>query len=113
MSQEVMTIGELASYLAIAESTIYKKVQTRDIPFTKLGNALRFTKTSIDVWLARNTTQPDDSLFAQFALLQNRYHFKLWLEGRGVDWHELTDEQVVELVKKAIADLREHHEDGA
>lgn len=113
MSQEVMTIEELAAYLDIAESTLYKKVSTREIPFAKFGNTLRFTKVSIDAWLARNTTQPDDSLFAQFARLQNRYHFKLWLEGRGVDWHTLSDEQLVELAKKALADLREHPEDAA
>ena len=108
-----MTITELAGYLDIAESTLYKKVEAREIPFAKLGSTLRFTKAAIDAWLARNTTQPDESLFAQFARLQNRYHFKLWLEGRGVDWHTLSDEELVELVKKAIADLREHPEGGA
>ncbi len=106
-----MTIEELAAYLDIAESTLYKKVSTREIPFAKFGNTLRFTKTSIDTWLARNTTQPDDSLFVQFARLQNRYHFKLWLEGRGVDWRTLSDEQLSELARKAIADLREHPEE--
>ena len=58
MSQQVMTITELATYLDIAESTLYKKVQAHDIPFAKVGNALRFTKVTIDAWLARNTVQP-------------------------------------------------------
>ena len=110
MSQEVMTIEELAAYLDVAESTIYKKVQAREIPFTKIGNLLRFTKASVDSWLARNTTHPDDSLFQQFALLQNRYHFKLWLEGRQIDWRKLTDEQLAEEARKALADLRQHGE---
>jgi excisionase family DNA binding protein len=113
MSQEVMTITELAGYLDIAESTLYKKVQAHDIPFAKVGNALRFTKVSIDAWLARNTVTPDDSVFAQFARLQNRYHFRLWLEGRGVDWHKLDDAQLVDLARKALADLTAHPEDGA
>lgn len=112
MSQDVMTIAELAVYLDIAESTLYKKVQAREIPFAKFGNTLRFTKVAIDAWLARNTAQPDESLFAQFARLQNRYHFKLWLEGRGVDWRTLTDEQLVELARKALADLQAHPEDA-
>ena len=113
MSQDVMTITELAAYLDVAESTLYKNVQAREIPFAKFGSTLRFTKVAIDAWLARNTTQPDESLFAQFARLQNRYHFKLWLEGRGVDWRTLTDEQLVELARKALADLQAHPEDDA
>ena len=71
-----MTIEELAVYLSIAVGTLYKKVQAREIPFTKIGNLLRFTRPSINAWLARNTTTPDDALYDQFARLQNRYHCK-------------------------------------
>ena len=101
-----MTIQELAAYLKLAVETLYKKVQAHEIPFTKVGNLLRFTKTSIDQWLARNTTMPDDDLYEQFARLQNRYHFQRWLEGRGVDWRTLTDPQLADLAAKALADLR-------
>lgn len=103
---DVMTIEELAVYLRLAVATLYKKVQAHEIPFTKVGNLLRFTKISIDRWLARNTTTPDDDLYEQFARLQNRYHFQRWLEGRGVDWHNLSDVQLAELATKALADLR-------
>jgi excisionase family DNA binding protein len=103
---ELMTIEELAGYLKLATTTLYRKVQDREIPFTKVGNLLRFTRVSIDRWLARNTTTPDDSLYEQFARLQNRYHFQKWLEGRGLDWRELTDAQLAELAAKALADLR-------
>lgn len=103
---DVMTIEELARYLKLAVATLYKKAQAHEIPFTKVGNLLRFTKTSIDTWLARNTTTPDDSLYEQFARLQNRYHFQRWLEGRGVDWRTLTETQLADLATKALADLR-------
>lgn len=103
---DVMTIEELARYLKLAVATLYKKTQAHEIPFTKVGNLLRFTKVSIDRWLERNTTTPDDDLYEQFARLQNRYHFQRWLEGRGVDWHNLTDIQLAELAAKALADLQ-------
>lgn len=105
-SPDVMTIEELASYLKLAVQTLYKKVQAHEIPFTKVGNLLRFTKVSIDQWLARNTTSPDDSLYDRFARLQNRYHFEKWLEGRGVDWRKLSDAQVAALAQKALNDLQ-------
>ena len=103
---DVMTIQELSAYLKLAVETLYKKVQAHEIPFTKVGNLLRFTKPSIDQWLARNTTTPDDSLYEQFARLQNRYHFQRWLEGRGVDWRTLTEAQLAALAAKALADLQ-------
>ena len=103
---DVMTIQELALYLKLAVETLYKKVQAHEIPFTKVGNLLRFTKASIDQWLARNTTTPDDSLYEQFARLQNRYHFQRWLEGRGVDWRTLTEAQLATLAAQALSDLQ-------
>jgi excisionase family DNA binding protein len=103
---DVMTIEELAVYLKLAVATLYKKAQAHEIPFTKVGNLLRFTKVSIDRWLARNTVSPDDDLYQQFARLQSRYHFQTWLEGRGVNWRELSDEQLADLAKKALEDLR-------
>lgn len=103
---DVMTIQELAGYLKLAVETLYKKVQAHEIPFTKVGNLLRFTKTSIDQWLARNTATPDEDLYEQFARLQNRYHFQRWLEGRGVDWRRLTDDQLAQLAATALAELR-------
>lgn len=106
ITPDVMTIEELAAYLKLAVTTLYRKVQDREIPFTKVGNLLRFTRVSIDRHLARNTTTPDDSLYEEFARLQNRYHFQKWLEGRGVDWRKLTQEQLAELAAKALEDLR-------
>lgn len=106
VTPEVMTIQELALYLRLAVETLYKKVQNHEIPFTKVGNLLRFTKPSIDQWLARNTITPSDGLYAEFARLQDRYHFQRWLEGRGVDYRTLTDAQLTDLAVRALADLR-------
>jgi excisionase family DNA binding protein len=103
---DVMTIEQLATYLSLAVDTLYKKVQAHEIPFTKVGNLLRFTKTSIDQWLARNTQTPDEDVYNQFAKMQNRYHFQKWLEGRGVDWQSLTEKQLADLAIKALQDLK-------
>lgn len=108
---DVMTIEELAAYLKLAVATLYKKVQAHEIPFTKVGNLLRFTKVSIDQWLARNTVSPDDDLYQQFARLQSRYHFQTWLESRGVDWRQLSIEQLAALAQKALEDLRSSQPD--
>ncbi|MFZ2960414.1 MAG: helix-turn-helix domain-containing protein [Candidatus Ozemobacteraceae bacterium] len=105
MSTEIMTIKELALYLDLTEGTLYKKVSNNEIPYTKLGNLLRFPKWAIDQWVSENTVTPPDALFNEFAKLQSRYHFKKWLESKGIDPMVLSDKQLLELVKKAIADL--------
>lgn len=105
MSAEIMTIKELSAYLDVKEATIYKKVSNNEIPYTKLGTLLRFPKWAIDSWISQNTVEPPDALFNEFAKLQSRYHFKKWLESKGVDTSAVTDQQLLELVKKAIADI--------
>ncbi len=47
----VMTIDEVAKYLRIHKSTIYRMVREGLIPASKVGNRWRFRKDVIDHWL--------------------------------------------------------------
>jgi excisionase family DNA binding protein len=48
---DVLTITELASYLKIPKSTLYKLVREGNIPSQKIGRHWRFRKMAIDRWL--------------------------------------------------------------
>lgn len=48
---DVLTIGELAAYLKIPKSTLYKLVREGKIPSQKIGRHWRFRKGAIDHWL--------------------------------------------------------------
>jgi excisionase family DNA binding protein len=50
---EVMTIEELAAYLKIPKSTLYKLAREGKVPSHKIGRHWRFQKRSIDRWLER------------------------------------------------------------
>ena len=50
-SDEVMTIEELAAYLKIPKSTLYKQVQEGKVPGQKIGKQWRFGKKAIDRWI--------------------------------------------------------------
>ena len=50
---EVLTIGELAAYLKIPKSTLYKLAREGKVPANKVGRHWRFQKRSIDRWLER------------------------------------------------------------
>lgn len=55
---EILTLSELAQYLRLAESTVYKLTREGTIPAQKLGKQWRFHKGAIDRWLDtyQNTT---------------------------------------------------------
>ena len=50
---DVLTIDELADYLRISRSTLYKLAQEGRIPCQKVGRHWRFRKQAIDRWLER------------------------------------------------------------
>ena len=47
----VLTIGDLASYLKISKSTLYKLAQNGALPGIKVGRHWRFHKEAVDAWL--------------------------------------------------------------
>jgi len=49
---DVMTIEQLADYLQIAKSTLYKLAQEGRIPAQKVGKHWRFHRETIDRWIA-------------------------------------------------------------
>ena len=51
MSQELMTVKELAKYLSLNEKKIYALVKRGDIPCTKITGKWLFPKKSIDNWI--------------------------------------------------------------
>jgi excisionase family DNA binding protein len=58
---QVMTLEELAIYLKLPKSTIYKLVQEGRIPGQKLGKQWRFGKQAIDQWLNTENSNKEGS----------------------------------------------------
>lgn len=47
-----MTLKEVADYLKLSKSTIYRLVQQNQMPAAKIGNQWRFCKEAIDEWVS-------------------------------------------------------------
>ena len=60
--QSVMTIDELARYLKLSKSTLYKLAQAGRVPGKKVGKHWRFRKDAIDRWLkdCDEAAEPED-----------------------------------------------------
>jgi len=46
-----LTIDELADYLKMGRTTLYRMAQKADIPASKIGNQWRFDREEIDEWM--------------------------------------------------------------
>jgi excisionase family DNA binding protein len=51
----VMTTKELADYLRVHPSTVYKLLRRRQVPAFRIGSDWRFNKEKIDQWMADRT----------------------------------------------------------
>lgn len=59
---EIMTMDELAEYLKISKSTLYKLAVESKLPGTKIGKRWRFHKDAIDEWVKRGPGTPAGEL---------------------------------------------------
>lgn len=57
LSDELLTVEELASYLKLKPRTLYPKLQRGELPAFKVFKEWRFKKSDIDKWLAENIRQ--------------------------------------------------------
>jgi excisionase family DNA binding protein len=53
----VLTIDELAVYLKLSKSTLYKLAQEGKVPGQKVGKHWRFKRDTIDAWLDESTAK--------------------------------------------------------
>jgi excisionase family DNA binding protein len=54
---EVMTISDLAEYLQVSKSSLYKLVQNGRVPGQKVGKHWRFRKDTVDQWLSASSEE--------------------------------------------------------
>ena len=54
-TRKVMNIRDVAEYLGVHTSTIYKYAQSGNIPAFKIGSDWRFSRRHIDAWIDEKT----------------------------------------------------------
>ena len=54
-AKELLTTGEVAQWLKVAESTVRKWVHYGFIPHVKIGRCVRFREEDIETWLQERT----------------------------------------------------------
>ncbi len=54
MSEDILTLQEVAKYLKVDERTVYRMVKSKQLPAFKVRNQWRFKKDAIDEWIEYN-----------------------------------------------------------
>ncbi len=52
MSDEIMTVREVADFLKVTERTIYRLAAENQIPSFKVGGSWRFRRTDLAKWMS-------------------------------------------------------------
>lgn len=65
--KEIMNVSELAEYIGVSRSKIYKMIKEKKVPASKIGRQYKFSKQVIDSWLKENiiTSSTTFPLFQQ------------------------------------------------
>jgi excisionase family DNA binding protein len=58
MSEDILTIREVAEYLKVTEKTVYGLAQKRKLPCFKVGSQWRFRREDLYAWIERQQEAP-------------------------------------------------------
>lgn len=56
-NKSILTPDELAKFLSISKTTVYRLIEKRQIPFTKVGGGIRFRMEDITTYLDQNRVE--------------------------------------------------------
>lgn len=55
VEKRLLSVTEASQLLGMSESFLYKLAESKEIPHLRLGRALRFDISQIDLWLKRHS----------------------------------------------------------
>lgn len=57
MSESLMTVKDVATYLGLSERTLYSMIKREEIPYVKVGGRYRFNREKVEEWLERKSRE--------------------------------------------------------
>ena len=60
VGKRLLDVGEAAQYLGLQVETVYKKARLRELPFVKVGRALRFDVEALGRFIEERTVETID-----------------------------------------------------
>ena len=60
IGRRLLNVREAAQYLGLEVDTVYKKSRLREVPYVKVGRALRFDVKALDRYIEQHTIETID-----------------------------------------------------
>ena len=60
VGKRLLTVKETAQYLGLEVDTVYKKARLRELPYVKVGRALRFDVQALERFVEQHTIETID-----------------------------------------------------
>ena len=60
VGKRLLTVEEAAEYLGLKVDTVYKKARLRELPYVKVGRALRFDVKALERYVEQHTIETID-----------------------------------------------------
>jgi len=57
MNEKIYTIPEVASYLKLSKSKVYRLVQRGKIPYIRIGRNVRIAESDLEKWIKTRTVK--------------------------------------------------------
>ncbi|MBN1273888.1 MAG: tyrosine-type recombinase/integrase [Candidatus Aminicenantes bacterium] len=84
MSQSLLTVKELSSFLHVHPNTVYKWTDEKRIPFIKLNGLVRFNKKQIEEWQNQNNSPiPENGSILPNLMIPLPEYDRMILKGRS------------------------------
>ncbi len=61
MDGEILTVLEVARFLRVPKSTVYKLARLGELPASKIGKHWRFLRRDIQAWMHERSTQVSET----------------------------------------------------
>jgi excisionase family DNA binding protein len=103
VTNEFLNIWDVVEYLGVKVSTVYARVERREIPHYKLGKLIKFKKCEIDEWLEKCRKEPVDPDRKAIAVLRSIMRPK----GRLNTDIDLAVKKIIDTAKSST--LKYHH----
>ena len=116
---ELMTVEEMADYLRVTDTTIYRLLMKGCIPATKVGRQWRFNKASVDEWLQKSSVRTktnilviddEDVIQSLFKDTLEELGHEVFTAGNASEGLELVEQRDFDLI---FLDLKMSGMDGA
>ena len=59
-NDKLLTIKDLAEFLQLNEQTVYRNFEKWNIPYLKLGRAIRFDINQVQTWVQKNSNEKNN-----------------------------------------------------